>query len=70
MNNQVIGNIILERASAPIDLNVIAEHNGKALDKLTEDFAEKTREALKAGVSAETLQKIITEEKEKMEGKG
>ena len=29
MNNQVIGNIILERASAPIDVNVIAEHNGK-----------------------------------------
>ena len=29
MNNQVIGNIILERASAPIDVNVIAEYNGK-----------------------------------------
>ena len=29
MNNQVIGNIILEAASNPIDLNVIAEHNGK-----------------------------------------
>ena len=47
----------------------VAEHNGKALDKLTEDFVEKTREALKAGVSVEALQKIIIEEKNKMEGK-
>ena len=29
MNNEVIGNIILEAASKPIDLNVIAESNGK-----------------------------------------
>lgn len=29
MNNQVIGNIILEKASVPVDLNVIAENNGK-----------------------------------------
>ena len=29
MNNQVIGNIILEAASNPVDLNVIAENNGK-----------------------------------------
>ena len=29
MNNQVIGNIILEAASDPIDLKVLAENNGK-----------------------------------------
>ena len=46
----------------------VAEHNGKALEKLTEDFAEKAREALSAGVSINTLQKILDEEKRKLEG--
>ncbi|MCM1335028.1 MAG: GntR family transcriptional regulator [Bacteroides sp.] len=37
----------------------IAAQNGKASSALTKDFEERTREALRAGVSAEALKKII-----------
>ncbi len=45
----------------------VAEHNGKALDKLTEDFGQKAYEALKAGVTKETLIQIVEKEQEKLE---
>ena len=47
----------------------VARHEGKALDKLTEDFAEITKEALETGVSVETLHQIIDEQKKKLEEK-
>ena len=46
----------------------VAQHNGKASEKLTSDFEEKTREALLAGVSTEILHRIIDEENEKLKG--
>lgn len=45
----------------------VAEHNGKALDKLTEDFGVKAYEALKAGVSKERLLEIVHEKQKKLE---